>query len=224
MRDLDQVICNIRVLLLDFDGPVCRVFAGLPASVVASELRAYLLQQGVEPPDNLDSNPFKLLAWVGQHHPHLSRAVDDQLRNAESHAIESAAPTRHTENVMTAAGRRGIVIAIVSNNASEAIQRYLAAHGLADRVALVVGRVPGDPGLLKPNPHSVRRAIDELGVRPSDCVLVGDSAADVIASRAVGVHPVGFAKTPERGPGLVAAGAEAVIDSMGDLAACLDAA
>lgn len=224
MNPLDEIVRNSSALFLDFDGPVCQVFAGLSPSVVASDLRAYLTDQGVEPPARSDSHPIGLLAWVGEHHPRLSRAVDDQLRAAEVCAIDSALPTPHAVDVMTSANRCGMVVAIVSNNAGEAIERYLALYDLADHVTLVVGRVGGDPMLLKPHPHPVQRAVAKIGTRPADCVLVGDSVTDIQASQSAGVHSIGYAKTPNRRPALVAAGAEAIVDSMGELAARLDSA
>ena len=37
--DLGAIVARTRYLLLDFDGPVCSIFAGLPAPEVADELR-----------------------------------------------------------------------------------------------------------------------------------------------------------------------------------------
>ena len=39
-------------MLIDFDGPVCQVFAGIPSHVVADELRSQLRATGINiPPD-----------------------------------------------------------------------------------------------------------------------------------------------------------------------------
>lgn len=56
---------------------------------------------------------------------------------------------------------------------------------------------------------------------PGRCVLVGDSDFDMVAATASGVHPLGYAKTPGRDVALMAAGAEAVTDNMGDLIGAL---
>ena len=37
--DLDTILARTRHLLLDFDGPICSIFAGLPAATVADRLR-----------------------------------------------------------------------------------------------------------------------------------------------------------------------------------------
>ena len=40
----------------------------------------------------------------------------------------------------------------------------------------------------KPQPDVLLRAIEGLGVQPSDCLFVGDSEPDMMAGRAAGVH------------------------------------
>jgi len=40
--DLDAIVSATRHLLLDYDGPICSVFAGLPAHIIAGRLRKLL--------------------------------------------------------------------------------------------------------------------------------------------------------------------------------------
>lgn len=42
----------------------------------------------------------------------------------------------------------------------------------------------------KPAPGMVHAAARDLGVRPDECVVVGDTVADVMAARAAGVHGI----------------------------------
>ena len=44
---LDAIIARNRWLLLDFDGPICSIYAGLPAPTVADQLRKLLTGQPV---------------------------------------------------------------------------------------------------------------------------------------------------------------------------------
>jgi hypothetical protein len=41
-KQANQILAETEVLLLDFDGPICSVFAGLPAPVIADRLRRTL--------------------------------------------------------------------------------------------------------------------------------------------------------------------------------------
>jgi phosphoglycolate phosphatase-like HAD superfamily hydrolase len=113
------------------------------------------------------------------------------------------------------------VIAIVSNNSGEAIQRYLTEHKLAEHVALVVGRPQGESSRMKPHPASILAALGSLDVRPDAAALVGDSVTDIEAAKQAGVSSIGFAKTPRRGGELAAARADVIIERMSELANAL---
>jgi hypothetical protein len=55
-------------LLLDFDGPICSIFAGYPAPRVAAELVALLDVEGVAVPPEVrgEGDPLAVLRWVGE--------------------------------------------------------------------------------------------------------------------------------------------------------------
>src|SRR5882762_9428714 len=81
MTALAELMARTDAVLLDFDGPICRVFAGHSAAPVALELRRFrrfLKEQGVISVND-DRNPEQLLLWVGEHHADLTCAVDDLL-------------------------------------------------------------------------------------------------------------------------------------------------
>jgi len=44
---LEQLLGSCRYLLIDFDGPIAHVFAGLPAPLVAKRLRGMVEQHGL---------------------------------------------------------------------------------------------------------------------------------------------------------------------------------
>ncbi|MFD2078455.1 HAD family hydrolase [Actinopolymorpha cephalotaxi] len=51
-----------------------------------------------------------------------------------------------------------------------------------------------------------------------ECVLIGDALTDIEVAHATGVHSVGYAKSPDRTPNLLAAEPDALVDSMEDMA------
>lgn len=218
-RPVDEVMRSARALLLDFDGPVCRVFSGHPNIAAATELRRYLDGVGIELPDQFASNrdPLKLLQWVGEAHPEHVEPVEDVLINEEETAAKSAEPTTGAATVIHHAHRAGWPIAIVSNNGAPAISRYLHIHELADCISAIVGRPYGQPERMKPQPDIVRAGIEMLDVPAESCVLVGDSPTDMTAAIAAGAVPIGYVKRPDQRDGLKAAGAAALIDDMREL-------
>lgn len=216
MSDVSALL-RPRALLLDFDGPVCSVFAGHSAHTVGVAMRRFLEAREVTLPGQFDADrdPIKLLAWVGRTHPHLTIEADDFLQAQETASVESAAPTPGAADVIARTHADGTKVAIVSNNSSPAIVRYLDLHNLSDKVAIVMGRPYGHPELMKPDPHVVRETIVRLdGVMPAEAVLIGDSPSDIRAAHATDVWAVGYAKTPDRRAGLLDAGADLVIDDM----------
>lgn len=218
-RPVVEIMRNARALLLDFDGPVCNVFSGYPNVAVTKELRRYLEQVDIELPERFAANrdPLKLLQWVDDAHPEHVRPVEDRLIEGELRAVGSAAPTLGAAAVMRQAHRAGWPVAIVSNNSAPAIRHYLQIHELADCVTTIVGRAYGEPARMKPEPDSVRSAIERIDIPAESCVLVGDSPSDMTAAIAAGVIPVGFVKSPERQEGLENAAAAALIRDMREL-------
>lgn len=112
---------------MDFDGPVCSVFAGYSAARVAGELVAVLEAAGVVVPVQLggEPDPLAVLRWTGKTCPRpVLGATEDALRAAEIKAVRSATPTPFGRDVIVGAGERGMPIAVVSNNSGPAIRAY----------------------------------------------------------------------------------------------------
>lgn len=210
--------------MLDFDGPVCTVFGGLPASHVAARLRRLIRCAGVAVPPSLaaSADPFEVLRFAARVDRLLAREVETELRAWEVRAARSARPTPHAREAIEECVRDGMSVSIVSNNSREAVWQYVSAHGLAHLLDPVVGRSQPDPALLKPSPHLILKAVAELGARPEECVLVGDSTVDMLSAHEAGVHSVGYANRPGKDEVLAAAGADVIITSMTELPACLD--
>lgn len=215
--NLTLIAKRTRYLLLDFDGPVCAVFAGHPAKAVAAELR--LLHPAAAGPDT-GADPLAILrnsAELGR--DDLTGLVDTALRAAELTAIRSATATPFAREVIVTAHRTGRRIAIVSNNCAAAISSYLVAHQLDRYVHPIIGRAPGDPSRMKPHPAQVHAAIHALNAVPEECAMVGDSPSDIEAANAAGIAVIGYANKPGKAHRLAAA--DAVITSMAQLAAVL---
>ncbi|MET7709154.1 HAD family phosphatase [Micromonospora sp. NPDC005413] len=222
--DLGRLLGRVGAVLLDFDGPVCSIFAGYPAPHVASELVDLLMRRGVDVPMDLASerDPLEVLrrtAALGDQG--MTRAVEDALCAAERQAVETAEPTPYGREVIVAARQSGLPVAAVSNNSAGAVTAYLAAHRLAGYVSPVVGRAYADPNRMKPNPEPILQAVRALGQLPARCVLVGDSLSDIEGSRAAEVAVIGYANRPSKVDVFRLAGADAVVTSMGEIAAAL---
>ena len=222
-QSLADVLRPVKHVLLDFDGPVCSVFAGLPASEVAQRLREGLLATGVQaPPGGEDEvDPLALLRLISDARPDLTGIADGMLATLESEAVRAGRPTPGAESVLAACAHSGRTVSVVSNNAGVAIEAYLAAHSQSGYVSAVFGRTPGDPSSMKPNPRLLLEAMEAAGTPPEECVFIGDAARDVEAGDAACVPTIGYANKPGKDARLAAAGAIAIVDSMQTIADAL---
>jgi beta-phosphoglucomutase-like phosphatase (HAD superfamily) len=217
---LREILATTEALLLDFDGPVCSVFAGIPAPTVADQLRQVLAEGGyTDLPDDVrvSEDPFDLLFYAAKLGHNEARYVEAAFRAHEVEAVQSAQPTPSSAEVMRAWRATGRPMAVVSNNSEAAVETYLDIHDLRTRVTLVSARATADVALLKPNPFLVVEAIRQLAVVPSRSALVGDSVTDVEASRAARVTAIGFANKAGKAKQFDVADVDTVITHMGVL-------
>ncbi|MEU0521489.1 HAD family hydrolase [Streptosporangium sp. NPDC006007] len=217
---LAEIVQQARVVLLDFDGPVCDVFAGLPASVVAARLKQLLQDEGVELPQDVVSlgDPLKVLRRTGVFAPDLVDKMETVLVGYEVEAVSCAEITPGTRELLDAYAETGRPVVIVSNNSERAIKTFLDLADLRERVAGVVGRPIGNPAEMKPHPRLVLRACELVDARPEEAVLIGDSDFDMQAAVNAGARSIAYANKPGKETRLVRAGANAVTRSMQELA------
>jgi len=219
---LADLVRDKSVVLLDFDGPVCSVFAGYPASKVAEELRQIAGVTGTE--FDAEDDPLQLLVRLSRILPHdVTRAVADALRDKETQAIQTAQPAPGGSAIIQAARRSGRRISLVSNNSSAAIDAYLRRHALTELVDEVSARYDDmDPRLLKPNTHLLERALTRLDIAGPHAIFVGDSPSDITAGSACDIPTIGYANRPAKKQPLASAGATAVVANLREIAhACI---
>ncbi len=213
-----EVLAQARALLPDFDGPVCAVFAGVPASAVADQLRQVLAEGGhTGLPDSIavSADPFDVLHYAATLGENEARYVEAAFRAHEVEAISSAEPTAGTEDLIQAWHTSGRPIAIVSNNSVLAINTYLDLYDLRTAIDYASARASPDTSLLKPSPHLLYQAIDALNVASDYCVFVGDSLSDIKTARVANIRSVGLANKP--GKINLLATADAITQTMNDL-------
>ena len=85
----------------------------------------------------------------------------------------------------------GLPIAVVSNSASERLQRSVERAGLRDLVGSHVYSAE-DVGRPKPAPDAYLYAASRLGHPPAACLVIEDSPTGVLAARAAGMRVLGF--------------------------------
>jgi phosphoglycolate phosphatase len=191
-----ELLAQAQVLFLDFDGPVCDVFAGIASTVIAEQLRLVLADGGrIKFPDSIanSDDPFDILRYAVNLGRDEARYVETAFTAHEVEAIASAKPTDGAHDLIRMFHTSGRLVAIVSNNSESSIDAYLDLYGLSGSIDFVSARTGPDVALLKPNVYLLCRAMDALSVRPADCVFVGDSLTDIQAARSAQMRSIGYA-------------------------------
>jgi beta-phosphoglucomutase-like phosphatase (HAD superfamily) len=216
---LDAIIARTRWLLIDFDGPICSIFAGLPAPSVADHLRKVVTDLSVSLPEEIERtlDPVEVFAWSATVSPKLAERVEAELTAQEVAAAATAEPTPYIHDVLVACRETGRITAVVSNNSQRAVETYLNHHGLADRTGPIFARTSHDPALLKPSPHLIEKAIQTLKAVPSAAALIGDSVTDIDGSHQAGIASIGYANKAGKYERMVNAEADAIVTSLANV-------
>lgn len=127
-----------------------------------------------------------------------------------------------TEEVLAALRDAGYPLACVTNKAAQFTEPLLRALGVRGYFAFVVS---GDTLTeKKPHPAPLLYAAHQLGVRPEEALMVGDSISDVRAARAAGFGAiVCVSHGYNHGRDIREAAPDAVIDALSELPALLGA-
>ncbi|MFH9658220.1 HAD family hydrolase [Streptomyces sp. NPDC017248] len=221
---LTRTLTAAQAVLFDFDGPLCDVFAGLPAPQVAERLARLAAEQDPEFRTKLLGipDPLEVLRLTYDIDRPLSGKIEEALIAAEMDAAQvSGDPTSGGVAALAAARKAGRPVAVVTNNSPECVLSFLDRHGLTHLVDAVVGRVRHRPDLMKPNPDAVIRAAKGLDVPPTACVLIGDSVTDIQAAHAAGGTAIGYANKPRKIEAFAEVRADAITEDMGAIAQAL---
>lgn len=205
-------------VLFDFDGPLCRLFAGRPAAGVAARLAEGLSALGCDPEvlAARTDDPLALLQEVAKHHgdgPVTARA-ERLLTAEETQAAAGATPTEHALELIGALDAGGWKQAVTTNNSPVAVARFLRRHHASAPAAEHIHGRTSDPALLKPDPHCLVRALESTGTAAAAAVMIGDSPADCLAATAVGVPFIGYAVNERKRRALEDVGARCSVRSL----------
>lgn len=208
---LRKLVERARLVLFDFDGPVCDVFAGLPAPTVARQLEVWL-------PEKVDTDdPLAILQEAAKYGGGTIEAVEHDLIRAEVNAADTAVATPGGLESMSAALASGRASGILSNNSRQAIVRYLKNSEFFANINPIVGRKYARPDLMKPNPYCLQDILARAQLDARETLFIGDSVSDIEVARTVGVPVVGFSNKPEKAKALASTGASALVYDMHEI-------
>ncbi|MFF4901129.1 HAD family hydrolase [Streptomyces sp. NPDC001068] len=224
-NNLVGLITRARYVLLDFDGPICRLFAGHAADHVSRELVRWLEKQGADglltDAEQRATDPWDVLRAVDRRHPsgELVVELEERLTQEELLAACSAEPTPYADGVVRAWAAKGVGLAVTTNNSPAATRKYLGLRGLETCFGIHVHGRTSDLSRLKPHPDCLERALAGLDADPSEALMIGDAPSDLEAASSSGVRFVGYVRNPRKREALLTAGAdpECLVSSMAEV-------
>jgi len=217
---------GVKVVLFDFDGPLCDLFAVYTAEAVAERMKDYLRRERWLLPEFASyTDTHQLLYDVAERDDipeGIRRGLDEELVGAEQQAAKVARPTEGAAELVEFLARAELPIAITTNNSVAAVRVYLKKHGLERSFGeRIFGREV--PRLMKPDPYCLLEAMRHVGSEddPGNCLMIGDSERDLEAARSARVRFLAYAapdeRDPQRGQRLLRGGADFLVSDMGQV-------
>ncbi len=219
-ENLQELVTRARVVLWDFDGPICRLFAGHKAERVATELVQWLAGRGLHglltDTERESLDPHIVLRAVDRRRPgsDLVAELEERLTQEEMRAAASAMPTAYADPLIRTWKAAGSRLAITTNNSPRVVRKYLASRDLVTCFAPHIYGRTQDLHRLKPDPHCLNRALSAMGVAPAAALMIGDSPSDFGAAREAGVPFLGYARNERKAKLLKEGGAVHVVGSL----------
>lgn len=90
---------------------------------------------------------------------------------------------------LTALKDGGLVLTIASSRSNASLNAYIKNLGLTDTITYVLGGNDVQEG--KPHPEAVNRTLRELGFKPEEAIVVGDTVFDIHMGRNAGTRTCG---------------------------------
>ncbi|MEU5954831.1 HAD family hydrolase [Streptomyces sp. NPDC047525] len=201
---LRELIKRARFVLFDFDGPICRLFAGHSAERIASDQVRWLEERGLRglltEEERAEPDPHAVLRAVDRRHPgsDLVAELEERLTQQELTAVASAWPTQYADPLIMTWHAMGPRLAVTTNNSPRAVADYLESRRLDHCFTPHIYGRTQDLQLLKPDPHCINRALSAMGAAPSAALMIGDAPTDYQAAVGAGVHFMGYARNDRK--------------------------
>ncbi|NUN97720.1 MAG: HAD hydrolase-like protein [Candidatus Omnitrophica bacterium] len=106
----------------------------------------------------------------------LPRAVAQMKSYYMDHPVDRSTLYHGVNEVLDALGEKGVIRAVLSNKADPVVGRICDLLGLSERLELALGHQPGAG--LKPDPAPLLGILEQFGLPPSECLVVGDGLPD----------------------------------------------
>ena len=213
---------HYRLLVFDWDGTLAD-----STSIIASAIQSACRDVGEPVPDDVAARYViglglaQALAHVApalppHRHPELSARYRHHYlaRDPQIPLFDGAA------GLLDDLRARGFMLAVATGKSRVGLDRALVANALAERFHATRCADEGRP---KPHPDMLLHLMAALDVQPAQTLMIGDTTHDLELARAAGADALAVAYGAHEVQGLAEAGPRAIVHSIAELRAWLDA-
>ncbi|MGB9867138.1 MAG: HAD family hydrolase [Bacillota bacterium] len=177
----------MRAALFDFDGTVADTKKSIYESLRFTAL--HCLGRELEPEDVKDLYGLPLSDTMQRLCPERwQELVKTYLEHNLSTFPFYATLFPGITDTLSTLKAQGLLLGLVTNKRRESTGMALALFGIEDFFDAVV--CAEDVLHHKPHPEAIKLALNRLGCKPQEAVIVGDSPYDVLAGRSAGVTTI----------------------------------
>lgn len=209
----------MKAVLFDWEGTLVDFQWNLRAATQeAQRALARLGWPSAEMPDHyalLRNEAVQWAARTGRNEREIQRCIDEVYDRYDLDACSRWSLQPGVAALLKTLKAKGVQVGLVSNIGRVTVDRALNTFGVASHFDCIVTR--NEVEMLKPSGEGIRRALEQLGARPSEVLFVGDSVSDIQAAHDAGV-PVAIVQGGENAPAsLIAAGPTFLFASIREL-------
>jgi phosphoglycolate phosphatase len=177
----------IKAIIFDLDGTLLNTIEDIQ-SVLNESLKAYSLPEVSLQNTKLfvgDGAKKLVERAVGERQDMFDKVYAYYSKRFSECGNEKTTLYEGESETLTKLKQMGIKLAILTNKPQKATQNVYKKYLSSFNFDVVRGQTDLFP--LKPNKQSALNILDELNVKPSECLFIGDGEADVLTAKNAGI-------------------------------------
>ena len=186
-----------KVVILDFDGVIFRLFVNYNFDNTKIELISILSKYGQIFTQNNDIFDAFLISEnikINSDKQNAQKSIDKIIKNTEMSSLNSGVLVDGVFEFMEFVKQNNLNLGIASNNCEQCLQKFIKMQKI-DQDIKIVGRDPKHIERMKPNTFMLEKLQKEFSCEKQDMVFVGDGINDYICAKNFGIEFIAMTPT-----------------------------
>ena len=223
---------KVKGIVFDMDGTLANLGGFVDWKHAYRQARGAYLECGC-PPELIEElgekNLFNMMTLVRDENVHsmddktvrdIQKSVYAAVEECELEGIKQCSLMPGCVETLDWIRSRGIAMGVATSNSELVAEKVLESRGIRGYFSAIVGRRP--ELRMKPHPDQILKCLEEMGVDPSQGLVVGDSVKDVQSSKSANVPVVSIPSFFTRREDIEKLGADEIIGGLSELPAVIE--